>query len=193
MGIFRKLTTWGWSVTWCSALAFLYSGEKAILKCLLFLSLWIWGPLLFSVVKTQTNLIILLGHWIWFICLLGGVTVESKSDRTYQAPSGLSSPIKLACLPRSWQLLMLPSPAASSACASGVPAPEVIVTLWRYLEPKRASGFRVLGTVLLWQHPGWPPSNAPSRKPKMTSMSLSEPLKQPASPCSNRCQVEMVS
>lgn len=61
-----------------------------------------------SVVKTQTNLIIWLGHWLWFIRLLGGAPAEMESDRTYQAPSGLSSPIRLACLPCSWQLLMLP-------------------------------------------------------------------------------------
>lgn len=133
VGIFRKLTTYRQSITFCSSLDFHYSGGKAILKCLLFLFLWIWGPLLFSVVKTQTNLIILLGHWLWFICLLGGVTVEMESDRTYQALSGLSSPIKLACLPCSWQLLMLPPSAASRAFSSGVPIPDAIVTLWQYL------------------------------------------------------------
>lgn len=87
-----------------------------------------WGPLLFSVVKTQTNLIILLGHWLWFICLLGAVTVDRESDRTYQAPRGLSSPIKLARLPCSWQLLMLPLPATPSAFPSGVPIPAATVT-----------------------------------------------------------------
>lgn len=192
VGIFRKLTTCGWSITFCPSLDFPYSGEKAILKCLLFLSLWIWGPLFFSVVKTQTNLTILLGHWIWFICLLGGVTVERESDRTHQPRNGLSSPIKLSCLPCTWQFLMLPPPTASSVCPSGVPIPDVIVTLCQYLLPKHASAFHVLGidccnSSLLSCF------QCIIQKLQITSRSQLQPLKQAAYPGSGYFQVKIIS
>ena len=70
-----------------------------------------------------------------------------ESDGARQAPAGLSSPIKLASLPCSWQLLMLLPTSASNTCSSGTPTPGVTVASWQHLTAQKCQRFSLAGTV----------------------------------------------
>ena len=146
VGIFRKLTILcEQSITFCPSLDFLYSSEKAIFKCLLYFSLNLRSSIIFCCQNSDKPYYFIRSWDDLYVSW--GSDCGRESDGARQAPSGLSSPIKLASLPCSWQLLMLLPPAASKTCSSGTPIPGVTVASWQRLTAQMCQWFSLAGTV----------------------------------------------